>query len=92
MIIFWVASVTQMGRSFPNIRQTFQVRKVIGGGGWQVASRIIMSVPVPFLWDLGLGLGLDNIKIFEYLIIIFHKRYTAEMAHNSGIYLTLSLT
>ena len=43
------------GRSFPITRLTFQVRKVMGGVGWVVACRIIMSAPVPFLWTLDLG-------------------------------------
>ena len=52
------------GWSFPITRLTFQVKKVIGGGGWVVvACRIILSAPVPVLssglwiWDLGLGFG-----------------------------------
>ena len=61
------------GRSFPDTRLTFQVRKVIGGWvGWVggvVACRIIVSAPVPFpfLWtldfrllDLELGLGIGT--------------------------------
>ena len=45
--------------SFPITGLTFQVRKVIGGwvGGGCVACRIIVSVPVPFLWTLDLGFG-----------------------------------
>ena len=46
------------GRSFPDTRLTFQVRKVIGGvGGVVVVCRIILSAPVPFLWTLYLGFG-----------------------------------
>ena len=40
------------GWSFPIIRLTFHVRKVMGGGGGVVACRIIVSAPVPFLWTL----------------------------------------
>ena len=44
--------------SFPITRLTFQVRKVIGGGvGGCVACKIIVSVPVPLLWTLDLGIG-----------------------------------
>ena len=50
------------GWSFPITGLTFQVRKVMGGGGWGgvVACRIILSapVPVPFLWTLDLVLDL----------------------------------
>ena len=61
------------GWSFPITGLTFQVRKVVGGCGGCVACRIIVSVPVPdpflwtldfrlltWIWDLDLGLGLDN--------------------------------
>ena len=46
------------GWSFPITRLPFQVRKVMGG--WVVARRIIVSVPVPvpFLWTLDFELGL----------------------------------
>ena len=44
------------GWSLPITGLTFQVRKVIGGGGW-VACKIIVSAPVlvPFLWSLDFG-------------------------------------
>ena len=44
--------------SFLITRLTFQMRKVMGGGGY-VACRIILSapVPVPFLWTLDFGFG-----------------------------------
>ena len=53
--------IKAQGRSrmvFPITRLTFQVRKVIGGGvGGCVACKIIVSVPVPLLWTLDLGIG-----------------------------------
>ena len=65
------------GRSFPDTRLTFQVRKVMGGwGGWwpvglycqpQSLSSGLWTLNLglrfgTWIWDLGLGLGLDNIR------------------------------
>ena len=73
------------GWSFPITRLTFQVRKVMGGGGC-VACRIIVPVPapvpVPFLWtlhfgfgtwiwdlDLGLDLGMTIMEKINYFMV-----------------------
>ena len=70
-------------RSFPIIRLTFQVRKVMGGivqsamlvcavsyvgGLWDYSDR-----PSP-IWDLGIGLGLVNILNAHVLNFWFHHR------------------
>ena len=50
------------GRSFPDTRLTFQVRKVMGGGGW-VACRNIVPAPVPLLWTLDLDFEFETLEL-----------------------------
>ena len=59
------------GRSFPIARLTFQVRKVMSGGGeWRPVGLSCqpqsqsLSLGL-WIWDFGLGLGLDNIVIWH---------------------------
>ena len=61
------------GRSFLDTRFTFKVRKVMGH--WFVC-RIILSTPLPFLCDLDLGFGTQDLDMG--LTVVLSVKFLSE--------------
>ena len=61
------------GRSFLDTRFTFKVRKVMGR--WFVC-RIIISTPIPFLCDLDLGFGTQDLDMG--LTVVLSVKFLSE--------------
>ena len=61
------------GRSFLDTRFTFKVRKVMGC--WFVC-RIILSTPIPFLCDLDLGFGTQDLDMG--LTVVLSVKFLSE--------------